>query len=42
MLKRNERSANVNLKPELRQKKTLSEQYGQIIELSKDYDKVFG
>ena len=41
MLKRNERSINVKLKPEIPQKKKLVDQFEQVIELSKDYDKVF-
>lgn len=41
MLKRNEKCADINLKPELLQKKKLSEQYDRVIELVKDYDKVF-
>jgi hypothetical protein len=41
MLKRNERSINVDLKPEIPQRKKLFDQYKKVIELSKDYDKVF-
>ena len=41
MLKRNERQINVDLKPEIPQRKKLSELYKKVIELSKDYDKVF-
>lgn len=41
MLKRNERSVNVDLKPEIPQKKKLSEQFERVLELSNDYDKVF-
>lgn len=41
MLKRNERSINVDLKPEIPQKKKLIDQYEKVIELSNDYDKVF-
>lgn len=41
MLKRNERQINVDLKPEIPQRKKLSELYQKVIELSKDYDKVF-
>ena len=41
MLKRNERSINVDLKPEIPQRKKLADQYAKVIELSKDYDKVF-
>ncbi|KAA6302354.1 MAG: hypothetical protein EZS26_001467 [Candidatus Ordinivivax streblomastigis] len=41
MLKRNEKTIHISLKPELPQKKKLTEQYDRVIELSKDYDKVF-
>ncbi len=41
MLKRNERLINVDLKPEIPQRKKLYDQYQKVIELSKDYDKVF-
>lgn len=41
MLKRNEKCTNINLKPELPQKRKLSEQYNRVIELANDYDKVF-
>lgn len=41
MLKRNERSISVDLKPEIPQKKKLIDQYKKVIELSNDYDKVF-
>ena len=41
MLKRNERSINIDLKPEIPQKKKLIDQFEKVIELSKDYDKVF-
>jgi hypothetical protein len=41
MLKRNEKSINVTLSPEIFQKKKLAEQYDRVIELSKHYDKVF-
>ncbi len=41
MLKRNERQINVDLKPEIPQRKKLSELYQKVIDLSKDYDKVF-
>lgn len=41
MLKRNERLINVDLKPEIPQRKKLSELYQKVINLSKDYDKVF-
>ena len=41
MLKRNERNIKVDIKPEIPQKKKLSEQYTKVLELSDDYDKVF-
>jgi hypothetical protein len=41
MLKRNEKTVNVSLKPELPQKKKPEEQYNRVVELSKDYDEVF-
>lgn len=41
MLKRNERSINVNLEPKIPQKKKLSELYNKVIELSSDFDEVF-
>ena len=41
MLKRNERSINVDLKPEIPQKKKLADQFKKVVELSDDYDKVF-
>ena len=41
MLKRNEQTINVTLEPKLPQKKTLSEQYNLVVELSDNYDKVF-
>lgn len=41
MLKRNERQISVDLKPEIPQRKKLLDQYLKVIELSKDYDKVF-
>lgn len=41
MLKRNERSINVNLEPKIPQRKKLSEQYELVLELSKDYKEVF-
>jgi len=41
MLKRNERSINVDLKPEIPQRKKLADQFDKVVELSKDYDKVF-
>lgn len=40
MLKRNEQSINVHLKPEIPQKKSLSEQYKKVLELVQHYDKV--
>jgi uncharacterized protein YpiB (UPF0302 family) len=41
MLKRNERSINVTLEPKIPQKKKLAEQYELVLELSKDYNKVY-
>lgn len=41
MLKRNEKSINVDLKPEIPQKKKISDQFKYVRELSADYDKVF-
>ena len=41
MLKRNEKNIKVDIKPEIPQKKILSKQYAQVLELSKDYDQVF-
>jgi hypothetical protein len=41
MLKRNERAISVDLKPEIPQKKKLSDQFDKTVELSKYYDKVF-
>ena len=41
MLKRNERSLNINLEPKLPQKKSVADQYNKIIELSSEYKKVF-
>jgi len=41
MIKRNERSINVDLKPEIPQRKKLADQYEKVVGLSKDYDKVF-
>ena len=41
MLKRNERAINVDLKPEIPQKKKLCDQFNKVVELSADYDKVF-
>jgi len=41
MLKRNEKLISVDLKPEIPQRKKLSEQYAKVLELSKDYDKVY-
>ena len=41
MLKRNEPGLQVNIEPKIPQKKKLSEQYEKVIELAKDYEKVF-
>ena len=41
MLKRNERSLRVDLKPEIPQKKKLKDQFKKVTEASKEYDKVF-
>ncbi|MDR2950283.1 MAG: RloB family protein [Prevotella sp.] len=41
MLKRNERLISVDLKPEIPQRKKISEQYSKVVDLSKDYDKVY-
>jgi len=41
MLKRNEKTIKADIKPEIPQKKKLSEQYKLVIEYSKEYDKVF-
>lgn len=41
MIKRNERQIKVDIKPEIPQKKKLSDQYSKVIELSKSYDKVY-
>jgi hypothetical protein len=41
MLKRNEKTIAVDLRPEIPTKKKLEEQYNKVLELSKDYDKVF-
>ena len=41
MMKRNEHSLRINLKPELPQKKKLSEQFEQVKEAAKDYKMVF-
>lgn len=41
MLKRNERSIGIDIKPEIPQKKKLGDQFYNIINLSKHYDKVF-
>ena len=41
MLKRNERLINVDLKPEIPQRKKLIDQYKKVVELSNDYDRVF-
>ncbi|SKD09853.1 RloB-like protein [Chitinophaga ginsengisegetis] len=41
MLKRNERSINVNIEPKIPQKKRLSEQFEMVVNLSGDYTEVF-
>ena len=41
MLKRNEKSIVVNIEPKIPQKKKLFEQYDHVIQLSKEYTKVF-
>lgn len=41
MLKRNEKLVSFDLKPEIPQRKKISEQYNKVVELSKDYDKVY-
>lgn len=41
MLKRNERSINVNIEPKIPQRKKISEQFDTVIRLSEDYTKVF-
>lgn len=41
MIKRNERLIKVDIKPEIPQKKKISDQYSKVIELSKSYDKVY-
>ena len=41
MIKRNEKLIKVDIKPEIPQKKKLSDQYSKVIELSKSYDKVY-
>lgn len=41
MMKRNESTLNVSLKPKLPQKKRLSEQYNEIVESAKHFDSVF-
>ena len=41
MLKRNERSLPINIKPELNVKKTLEKQYEYVINAAEDYTKVF-
>jgi len=41
MLKRHEKAIKADIKPEMPQRKKLSDQYEQVIEYSKDYDKVF-
>lgn len=41
MIKRNERQIKVDIKPEIPQKKKLSDQYLKVLELSESYDKVY-
>ena len=41
MLKRNERSLQVTIKPDIPQKKKLKDLFDRVMEYSKDYDKVF-
>ncbi len=41
MLKRNERSINVNLEPKIPQKKKLSDQFDKVMELAEEYQRVF-
>lgn len=41
MLKRNERSININIEPKIPQRKRLSEQFDMVVNLSRDYTKVF-
>lgn len=41
MLKRNEKLISIDLEPKIPQKKTISEQFKQVEELARDYDKVF-
>lgn len=41
MLKRNNKDLPVDLKPEIPQKKAVSDQYNKILELAADYDQVF-
>jgi len=41
MLKRNEKNLNINIHPQLPQNKKLNEQFEQINELARDYQKVF-
>lgn len=41
MLKRNEKSISVNIEPKIPQRKKLSEQYESVMNLAKDYTKVF-
>ena len=41
MLKRNERSLQVTIKPDIPQKKKLKDLFDRVMEHSKDYDKVF-
>jgi hypothetical protein len=41
MIKRNNKDLPVDLRPEIPQKKSLSEQYKKVLQLSDDYDQVF-
>jgi len=41
MLKRNERELTVNIEPKIPQKKNITEQYETVVNLSRDYNKVF-
>lgn len=41
MLKKNEKSLTVTIRPELPQKKSIEDQFGYVVELSKVHDKVF-
>lgn len=40
MIQRNEKNTNIDIKPEIPQKKTLIDQYNKVVDLSKIYDKV--